>query len=580
MHTTRHTLRNLLNRAGHPRRPAHAPRAFTMIEALVAIGAMALVAVGIAAIFQSVGKTVSGGRRLSVLNGYAAMIEQQMRREFEHMTRDGFMVVRNQYADVDANRQFTVAADKVSISPTDPAPRPRRIDEIMFIAKGEYTSVREPFDAAYVARSQFARIYFGHGLRLPASAPLNAYARPETNHTGIPAPRFGRNGAGGATGVNQFAKDWTLLRHATLLVRPETTQSSLPSNQVFTWKPTGPTQSTLRDKEGQIALQPAASSLFRSVARLTPALVQINSFVRGIDQRTPAFSSGIIDIASCDLSDVRGTIHGMQVAPSMLRNYDDYPPRMTSFNGWTFTPGAGTGAGSPLANAKQWMDEAWPTPSDQSVNAPDAGTRIRCEPGPTDYITTIASASQGTAAASAYRRADQLALSASNFIPGCTEFIVEYSFGVTDPLTGKLLWHGLERHVDTDGDGVVEASDAIAVRPYPIAPDGTNDPNTTWFPLEYRDQNGKWHTSDTTKLPRQGGPYRVPATLISDGAASALVSTSYFGYIDPTATATSDVGRPWAWPTLVRITLSLTDPENPGVEETFQFIFPTAGNPT
>ena len=568
MHTTRPNLSDLSNRAGRVR-----GRAFTMIEALVAIGAMAVVAVGIAAIFQSVGKTVSGGRRLSVLNGYAAMIEQQMRREFSQMTRDGYLVVRNQYADVNGDKQFSIAADTVAISPTDSAPRPRRIDEVMFIAKGEFTSAREPLDPNYVARSQFARVYFGHGLRLPASAPQNSYSFPQTDDSNIQAPRFGRKASGGGAGVNQYAKDWTLLNHATLLVRPETTESSLPPNQVFAWKPTGIGQNTLRDKEGQVALQPAARSLFRAVARLNPPLIPVNLFVRGNEQRTPAFSSGIIDIASCDISDVRGTIHGLNVAPSTLRQYDDYPPRQTGFPGWKFTPSASTGTGSPLANAKQWMDEAWPTYSDQTGTTADAGTRIRCEPGPTDYITTIAKAGSGSAVQAAFRRGDQLALSAFNFIPGCTEFIVEYSFGVTDPNSGKLIWHGLERRVDTNGDGVVKSNDAIAVLPYPRSPGSTADQP---FKLEYRDQSGKWHTPDTTKIPRNGNAYTVPATLINDGGTSSLISTSYFGYIDPTA---SD-GRPWAWPTLIRVTMSLTDPTNPGVEETFQFVFPAAGNPT
>jgi len=553
-----------------------------MIEALVAIGAMALVAVGIAAIFQSVGKTVAGGRRLSVLNGYAAMLEQQMRSEFARMSRDGFLVIRNQYADVNGDKNFDAVADVVSRSTVDPSPRPRRIDEVMFIAKGDFTSAREPLDADYIARSEYARVYFGHGLRLPASAAQNAYVRPETDNSNILAPRFGRPGAGGGAGVNQFAKDWTLLRHATLLVRPQTTTPSLPEHPVFNWNPLPPGgggAQTLNDKEGQVSLQPAAASLFRSIARLKPPLIKVNTFVRGNEQKLPAFSSGIVDIACNDLSDVRGVIYGMSQAPNMLTQYGNYPPRTGGFAGWEFVPGS-----SKEALAKQWMDECWPTLSDQTASTADAGTRIRCEPGPTDYITTIASAGTGNAVEAAFRRADQLMLASSNFIPGCTEFIVEYSFGVTDPNTGRLLWHGLERRADTNGDGALTTADAYVVRPYPVAPDGASansKTNGTWYRMEYRDQTGAWHSDDKTLLPKPvADSFPVPASLFAWGTANGLIRTSYFGYVDPSATGTSDIGRPWAWPTLIRVTMSLTDPASPTSEETFQFVFPTAGNPT
>lgn len=90
----------------HPDNPQNAARterrnnrraAFTLLEAMVAIGAMALVSVGLAAIFSSVGKTITGGKRLSTLNTYAALVEQQMRRDFESMSRGGYLMIRNQY---------------------------------------------------------------------------------------------------------------------------------------------------------------------------------------------------------------------------------------------------------------------------------------------------------------------------------------------------------------------------------------------------------------------------------------------------------------------------------------------------
>ena len=89
-HTRRMTPTGLSSLAGRA-------RAFTLVEMVVAIGAVGLVAVGLAAIFNSVGKTVSGGRRVSQLNTYSSLIESQMRRDFQNMSRDGFLVIRQQW---------------------------------------------------------------------------------------------------------------------------------------------------------------------------------------------------------------------------------------------------------------------------------------------------------------------------------------------------------------------------------------------------------------------------------------------------------------------------------------------------
>ncbi|MEO0631809.1 MAG: hypothetical protein AAFY46_13960, partial [Planctomycetota bacterium] len=51
-------------------------RAFTLTEALVAVVAIAIISVGLAAIFASVGDTVQSGRRISAIIQYAASIER------------------------------------------------------------------------------------------------------------------------------------------------------------------------------------------------------------------------------------------------------------------------------------------------------------------------------------------------------------------------------------------------------------------------------------------------------------------------------------------------------------------------
>jgi hypothetical protein len=68
--------------------------------------------------------------------------------------------------------------------------------------------------------------------------------------------------------------------------------------------------------------------------------------------------------------------------------------------------------------------------------------------------------------------------------------------------------------------------------------------------------------------------------------------TSYFGYIDPQFNPDlTNNGRlddpgdsrvttlPCPWPKLIRVTLSLADPNDPSTEQTFQFVFDVPARP-
>ena len=102
---------------------------FTLLEILVAIGVLTFVAIAIAIIFQSIGDTITRGKRVSELNQFAARIESVMRKDFESMTRDGFLVLRHEYAN---------EGDDIALFEGDADPRPRRVDQMMFYATGEF----------------------------------------------------------------------------------------------------------------------------------------------------------------------------------------------------------------------------------------------------------------------------------------------------------------------------------------------------------------------------------------------------------------------------------------------------------
>ena len=168
---------------GHGLRPAarlaaSAGRGFTLLEMIVAVAAVALVAVGLASIFDAVGKTVSGGKRVSLLNQYAGLIENQMRRDFSEISRDGFLVVRQQFVDTRPGPPATASSSRKGQTPTSSPsrrghePRPRRADEIIFFVRGNYQSARQPISPDLVVTSDTAMIYYGHGQSAARMRPV------------------------------------------------------------------------------------------------------------------------------------------------------------------------------------------------------------------------------------------------------------------------------------------------------------------------------------------------------------------------------------------------------------------------
>lgn len=581
-----------------------AARAFTLIEVLVSVGAAALVAVGIAAIFESVGKTVSGGKRVSQFNAYAALLEQQLRQDFSQMTRDGFLLIRQQYAGLTPGAAPPAEPPDVALTADDIAPRPRRIDEILFFTTGEYATAREPMHPYYVARANAARIYYGHGAKMSPANPAYALPEPYTK------PNTGdRTWVLAQDGPNKYASDWTLLRQVTLLAPPRSATSypALPApGQLFGRHPVGGARAS--DQPTQIALQPSAPSLFRQLnARVFPLPLPggpaqtIIRTIRG-DQaaytQNPVFMSGLIDVCATSLSDVRSLVTTLQAAPAYYTGSAKWDAGGRPIEGMVYqgTPAAG-GA---MDRQQQWMDQAWPAQSDPTFPAtpqidPVPGARMRYELAPPDYLGTL-SKTYTRAEEEQFRRIDQTMLTASNLLPRCTEFIVEWSFGQVDdvptsPTFGQLIWYGLDRRVDLDADGVVDgARDGYAARPYPYK---ATVAGTLTAPLRmpYTRADGKVADGQ----PGNPQPIVVDQQLINGFGITGLPSptlplTNYFGYVDPTFNPAGPDGtagngddpvtpRPWAWPRLIRVTVTIADQQDPKIEESFQFVIETPGTP-
>ncbi len=619
---------------------------FTLVEMLVAIGAVAFVAVGIASIFASVGDTVSQGRSVSAITQYAAVLERQMREDFANMTRDGYLIIRHE----DANE-----GNPVPLFPGQINARERRIDEIMFFTSTPSRSAREPFAPGYVAEGSSARVYYGMGQRLTEDLdPNSQFLEPDIvdeNRTTGEEERLGFSGS-----WNEFASDWTLLRHETTLVIPGGSLGDDPGIA-------GLTQAQWADNRLQIALQPAAESIFRSVNRMDTSsctdrfpdveIVRTVILGSGDPNVSGVFESGLVDVATTSLEEIRAVV---EASPGIVQVGFGSPAEFVYASpvevqgDCVFYQGLGlAGNGVPVGPVgvqQAWMLNGLPAPSHEfditfnpgtavpageefstynaAIIEPPDRSRIRYEFEPPDIFGPLTLAGDE----SAIRLADQYALSASGFIPRVSEFIVEWSFGKLDD-EGRLIWHGRERGIDVDKDG----TDDQFVLPYPQYQSplrsGPTDPapraGAFFVPYELRnpavagspgvgDDRLRFNTDEPTLDELPGaitdgdfadagdfyGSYPVYPQLIHgvevSGAPADAATVSYFGYTIPffnpddpdgdsasasasTADAALDDTLAWPWPELVRVTVSLVDPGDETIERTFQYVFPTPGNP-
>lgn len=578
--------RRLAERAGrpHPRTEARGSEtrrlergAFTLVEMLVAVGAVALIAVGLARVFSAAGKTVRVGGVVSRLNESAALLERQIREDISRMTRNGFLVIVNERAG-EGLKGSSVPPNEVGhlvrLSADDPSDgRQRRIDQFIIFAEGTFETKREAVVRNLTASSTQARIYYGHGLRWTDPANRNPIdiqdVDQDDDHAQVNTPAFG------SPGPNQYASQWDLMRHVTLLAEP-----SFEEGRPFS---RNPYIQSIDDNEYQIAGQPAAPSIFRNLDAANKPSAGDMARDDGSGVEKPGFACGVVDIATTSLGEIRAIVLDA-INPGEFRN----EPWVQGAGGIAFEPGEES-----LTYMKQWMDLAFPMEVEalqKSGSVTNQGYRMHCERQPPDLLGTRASGQTGQLAQPDFRRADQMMLMASNFVPACTEFIVEWSFGKTyQPKSsgnlggppGEIIWHGMDRWVDFDGDGEADptsATDKRVARPYRGYKQRPYDsqPRDTAYEQDsvfaYPDDESNAVLSDLIHKP--GSSTQIPSGMLY----------SYFGYVDPTYVPPQGSGkltRDWPWPKMLRITMSLADPVDPTTERTFQFIveLPQRGAP-
>jgi type II secretory pathway pseudopilin PulG len=612
--------------------PGGAGRAFTLIEMLIAVGAVGLIAVGLAKLFSSTGEVVKYGRRVSAMNELAATLENQIRRDIAAIAGQGdaFLVIRNKLllsnplnADQQGNSSPTLNPDSgIWLSAEDRSfhPRPRRIDEICFFINGSINSAREPQMPGRAPQGAAARIYYGHGMQ------RNSYDTPRLDSDPLwsnnPAWPAGLGRADNTGTANLYAGNWTLLRQETLLARPQPTQWKYPA--IATTPTAYITTNNWDDSIVQVGLQPAAASIFRfdpyhptqpdlkgpwyvkytnttivngqsvdhDAAYQLPA-VPPNAIARMNDAYAgnnfwPSTASGIVDVAAVDLSVIRARVIGLGPGiagtPGVPGLADDTLlkrnlPQAVATHLAAGVPLDDLDINRNVAHAqKMLMASALPgndpwlfangtmaTATQPAAANPVSEQRMIYAPKPPDFTGNFANGGTAWNANEPYRQQDQAMLSSSNLAAGCTEFIVEWSFGdvylnpqnAGDVNNGHIIWHGRDR---SDGS-------TLRIQPY------RGNTSTTGFTgNQYFDAQAFPGTNAAVPAGLIHWPVNIPATGAPPWVGGGLWNAeqpvySFFGYQEP-ITGQYD----WPWPKLLRFTISLTDPADPTFEQTVQFV--------
>jgi len=431
----------------------------------------------------------------------------------------------------------------------------------------------------------------------------------------------------GVLNPNEFARDWSLLRNVTLLATPIGESQSVPID-LFGINQFNPLErDLLEDSDRQIGLQPAQRSIFNSLgwsraSRVSPGLPvpgasdkirwlfdRVNN---NLDAREmPSYrSSGLVDVVTEDLATIRGMIQALpvKVAPTDYANFS---------SGGGF--GASRGVDRVNLNRDDFEDDYWATESDSDPNIPDPKdseeldllrtnsvsvahrnrirswmidalpsrwdtsntalpihlTGVRYEDIPTRLMFNDSEfpASDNGEIERAFAEANQEMLGSSVFVPMCTEFIVEWSYGFVDnnitvptnPDYKKMLWYGLDRYIDSDKNGFLESIDQRTALPYTRRGIGQAGADPA---LADRTRDRGMEPRLIVGVDRLSVPGGNPPPLSPD-----TIEIATFGFNDPKGSIDHSDDTIWQWPKFVRVTMTLADPTERDIEETFQVIF-------
>lgn len=356
-----------------PGAPNRSQRAgFTLAELIVAVGAVALLTIGIGQIFSSVNKLVGTGAAIAETDQMARAIEARMREDFSSLSRlraeDTFFAIRNRKVrNIYLNRDQRDLDRRAGLNETSvgTAARTRRIDEMMFLAfggeGGGYASAQlAPSGQSGTVSASVARIYYGHALRPQPDPDYN----PENPVNGnVPARQWLPDGDFGqragdinrfqsgvpVVGRNEFAGDWLLVRQPLLLYGSLASGPPAGSNA----RPPIPTGLAyapyLRDLDTRARIANVGESMNDSI---WPRGGQWQTYPR-------LLSRGRVDICAQSPETLKRWLEGVDPAPPLPRPPGWRPPDATAFDSGLLNQVPSPDNPYLTASGVQWDSPLW-----------------------------------------------------------------------------------------------------------------------------------------------------------------------------------------------------------------------------
>jgi competence protein ComGC len=367
-------------------------RAFTVVELLVAVVVLLAVIIATSKIFNTASKVSSTGEANADVLQQGTIIEEQLRRDLERISRDGYMAI---HCTVVANNvnQLISGATAPLLNPQLAADAILRCDQIVFFTAGTETSARwagpgDLVNSGGGQQSRATRVYYGHGVQFP-ELPNDPTSNPPGSNpnsavkpiiTGVtPTPTGGvpaqvtpwtwfnpltyqlgwkyatsTQTAGPRVLANQpEARQWVLARKAVLLADDGGRPIYYPE----------PGSLTMAATQGASS----ATSIYGDKSNTVPSGTDANSYYQELKDRnyiplsanvipSPSIQSGWVDIAASDLDKVRRAISPTLRLSTPLQLGGN--PYLTSISTPFTTPGISS---APLSWPTGTGAPAWPS---------------------------------------------------------------------------------------------------------------------------------------------------------------------------------------------------------------------------
>lgn len=220
-------------------RPLNSLRArggFTLVELLIAVVVLLVVILAVGRIFSTAGQVTAYGQATADLLQEARAIENQMRRDFAQLSKEGFLAI--QCIEVRNDVNFAESGQLL-----DPAKDPKfvfRADRLIlfvdgFAATSGYVDSQELQPGSVAGNnphSAISRVYYGHGVQFPVARPLSdpccygdgqalapwAFSDPFNENTLVEMQAWPGGGFGTPiVGTQPPPAEWLLLRQPVLL---------------------------------------------------------------------------------------------------------------------------------------------------------------------------------------------------------------------------------------------------------------------------------------------------------------------------------------------------------------------------